>query len=80
MDTSLILTPLYNAPFHLSPRKAHLFSLKLTNLKRTTVNYRDNEHFSVPQVINSHVLSTLFTDTGRVSAPYFSHVQYCCSC
>ena len=58
MDTSLILTPLYNGHFHLSPRKAHLFSLKLTHFKRTTVNYRDNEHFSVPQVINSHVLST----------------------
>ena len=58
MDTSLILTPLYNGHFHLSPRKAHLFSLKLTHFKWTTVNYRDNEHFSVPQVINSHVLST----------------------
>ena len=79
-DTSLILTPVYNGHFHLSPQKAHLFSLKLTNLKQTMVNYRDNEHFSVSQVINSHVLSTLFTDTGRVSAPYFSHVQYCCGC
>ena len=82
MDTSLILTPLYNGHFHLSPRKAHLFSLKLTHFKRTTVNYRDNEHFLYPKSLTLMYCqrAPCFTDTGWVSAPYFSHVQYCCSC
>ena len=48
---------LYYGQFRFSRRKAHIFSLKLTRLIRTTVN-TDNGHFSVSQVTNSHTLST----------------------
>ena len=55
--TRLIRTPGYYGQFHLSRRKAHIFSLKLTRLIRTPVN-TDNGHFSVSRVTNSHTVST----------------------
>ena len=49
MDTSLILTPLYNGHFHLSPRKAHLFSLKLTHFKRQRLIIETTNTFLCPK-------------------------------
>ena len=50
-------TPGYYGQFHLSPQKAHIFSLKLTRLIRTPVNM-DNGHVSASRVTNSHTSST----------------------
>ena len=60
MDTCLIQTPSYNRQLCLSRRNAHIFSLKLDCLIQTPVNV-DNRHFSVSQVTNSHMLSTLLS-------------------
>ena len=46
-DTRLIWTPVYNGVFRLSRRKAHIFSLKLTRLRRTPVN-TDNFPYPYP--------------------------------
>ena len=52
-----------------------MFSLKLTRFIRTPVN-ADNGHFSVSRVTNSHILSTLFTDTGYLHTVYFLYHNY----
>ena len=52
-DTRLMRIPVCNRNFHLSRRKAPIFSLKLARLIQTPFN-RDNGHFTVYRVTNSH--------------------------
>lgn len=53
MDTRLIGTPVYNAQFLLSRRKADIFPLNLTRLIRTPVK-TDNRHLCMSGVTYSH--------------------------
>ena len=47
-DTRLLQTTRYNGHVRLSQRKAHIYSLKLNRILRTSVN-TDNGHFPVSQ-------------------------------
>ena len=50
-------TPVDNGHFRLFRGKGHTFSLKSTCLTQTPVN-KDNGHFSLYRVTNSHISST----------------------
>lgn len=68
MDTRLIGTPVYNAQFLLSRRKADIFSLNLTRLIRTPVK-TDNRHLSMSRVTYSH-RQPHFTDTSYLRTEF----------
>ena len=53
-----LLTPEYNGQFRLSKRKAHIFSVKLTSLKRTM------KTFLYPESQTLVHRQPCFTDTG----------------
>ena len=68
MDTRLIGTPVYNAQFLLSRRKADIFPLNLTRLIRTPVK-TDNRHLCMSGVTYSH-RQPHFTDTSYLRTEF----------
>jgi len=60
-DTRLIRTPVYNGQFRLSRRKAHIFSLKLIRLIRTTDTFLCQP---LIQTTDTFLCQPRFMDTG----------------
>jgi len=72
VEPSFTNARLNNGRFRLSQWKAHIFSLKLTLLKRTPF-ITDNGHFSVSRVTNSQITSPLCYDTGYLHTLCYFH-------